>query len=390
MTKTLYAALALVATAGAAAAECGGPFPDFLFGIQREAAARGLPEDATSAFLSGARQDPAVLRADRAQGVFQMRFTDFARRLISSNRRQNGAAQAAQWAETFDRIDSEHGVPRGVLLAFWGLETDFGAVQGDFNTRDALLTLAHDCRRPELFRPQVFAAIELTAHGDMDPATTTGAWAGEIGMVQMLPEDILTYGTDADGDGHVRLKTSPRDALTSGAKMLRGLGWQPNQPWLQEVRVPIDLNWAEAGLHAQKPVAEWAALGVAPTAGTLPDPGLQASLLLPEGRNGPAFLAYPNFRVFFEWNQSFVYVTTAAYFATRLEGAPVFNPGTPSPPLSQDQMKALQQALADRGHDVGGIDGILGQKTRAAVRAEQARLGHPPDAWPTVALLSAL
>ncbi|QDY68173.1 lytic murein transglycosylase [Qingshengfaniella alkalisoli] len=373
-----------------AAAQCGGGFSDFLGGIKSEAIQRGYDTATIDRFLSGAAQDGSVIRADRAQGIFQLSFTEFARRLISANRLQTGAANAHKWKSTFDRIEREYGVSRGVLLAFWGLETDYGAVQGNFNTRNALLTLAHDCRRPELFRPQVFAALELYQRGDFDPARTTGAWAGEIGMVQMLPEDILRNGVDADGDGQVSLKTSPPDALTSGARMLRGLGWRPNEPWLQEVTVPSSLDWSKSGLGTQLPVSQWADAGVRPRASGLPSGNMSASLLLPMGRNGPAFLAYPNFRVFFEWNKSFTYVTTAAYFATRLEGAPIFDAGNPSPAFSGQQVQQLQQKLQARGHDVGGVDGILGAMTRDAVQKEQQRLGLPADAWPTAQLLNAL
>jgi membrane-bound lytic murein transglycosylase B len=186
-------------------------------------------------------------------------------------------------------------------------------------------------------------------------------------MVQMLPADILERGVDGDGDGKVSLKTSVPDAILSGARMLQHHGWRAGEPWLQEVTVPGDLDWALTGLATELPVADWAAMGVRPRNGTLPD-GLSASLLLPMGRKGPAFLAYPNFRVFFDWNKSLVYVTTAAYFATRLEGAPVFAVGNPDPGLSGPEM----------------------EKTRAAVQKEQARLGLPADAWPTRELLERL
>ena len=277
-----------------------------------------------------------------------------------------------------------------MLLAFWAFETDFGAVQGDFNTVNALMTLGHDCRRPGLFQPQVLAALELYARGDIDPRTTTGAWAGEIGMVQMLPEDILTNGIDGDGDGRVTLKTSAADALMSGGNMLSDLGWRANEPWLEEVTVPADMDWSRAGLTTRMTPREWAALGIAPRSGGFAAPDLPATLVLPQGKDGPAFLGYPNFDVFFEWNQSFTYVLTAAYFANRLEGAPVFDAGNPPPPLSDAETRSLQQKLSARGHDVGEIDGILGAGTRAAVRTEQARLGLPADAWPTRELLNAL
>ncbi len=391
MRHTLFAALIALASAGdAAAAPCGGSFPAFLDGLRAEAVQRGHAPAAVERFLAGARQDPEVLRRDRAQGFFTLPFTEFARRLVSENRLVAGRRNAERHAAALAEAERRFGVPPGILLAFWALETDFGAVQGDINTRDALLTLAHDCRRPQLFRPQVFAALALHEKGDFDPVTTTGAWAGEIGQVQMLPRDILELGVDGDGDGHVRLKESAADALLSGANMLRSLGWRAGEPWLQEVRVPGAMDWGQAGIATRLSVAEWERLGVSPRGGGWLGPGLQASLVLPEGRLGPAFLAYPNFSVLFEWNQSFTYVLTAAYLATRYAGAPVFDARNPEPGLDRDAMKALQRKLAARGHDVGAIDGILGAGTRAAVRAEQRRLGLPVDAWPTRELLERL
>jgi lytic murein transglycosylase len=290
----------------------------------------------------------------------------------------------------FDRIEATYGIDRGVLLAFWAFETDYGAFQGDFNTLNALVTLSHDCRRPELFRPQVFAALELYEQGAFDPRKTTGAWAGEIGMVQMLPRDILENGIDGDGDGKVSLKTSAPDALMSGGKMLSSLGWNPGQPWLQEVKIPSGLDLSKTGPSQKNSVSNWAKMGVQPRAGSLANGNLQAALILPQGHKGPAFLAYPNFDVYFEWNQSFTYVLTAAYFATRLEGANVYKAGNPDQGLSGAQMKQLQKKLQAHGYDVGKVDGILGAKTRLAVQAEQQRLGLPADAWPTPALLSKL
>ena len=368
---------------------CGGGFSDFVAGLKAEARAAGHPANRVDAFFAGVRQDGAVLKADRSQGVFRKSFIEFSRAVISKNRMVNGQRNAQKYAGTFKRVQRDYGVSPGVLLAFWALETDYGAVQGNFNTLNALVTLAHDCRRPHLFRPQIFAALELYEKGDFDPARTKGAWAGEIGMVQMLPEDILRNGVDGDGDGKVNLKTSPPDALMSGAKMLRGLGWRAGEPWLQEIVVPDGLDWSKTGLNHTLSTSDWARMGVKGRSAPLAR-GLKGSVLLPMGRKGPAFMAYPNFHVYFEWNKSFVYVTTAAYFATRLEGAPVYDPGNPDPGLSVAQMKSLQQKLQARGHDVGGVDGILGKLTREAVQKEQIRLGLPADAWPTRALLGKL
>ncbi len=368
---------------------CGGAFPAFVDGLKAEATAAGIAPATADAFLANVAIDPAVLSADRKQGVFQLPFIEFSQRLISEDRIDRGRANSQKYDAVFNRIEAEYGVDRGVLLAFWAFETDYGAIQGDFNTANALVTLAHDCRRPELFRPQIFAAMELFARGDFDPVTTTGAWAGEIGMVQMLPYDILENGTDGDGDGHVSLKTSAADALTSGGKMLQSLGWRAGEPWLAEVTLPPTLDWSLTGLETVKPVAEWAALGVTPRNGPL-DERLEASIVIPQGRKGPAFIAYPNFRIYFEWNQSFTYVMTAAYFATRLQGAIIFDAGNPDAGLDGEDMRALQTRLQDMGYNVGGVDGILGAGTRAAVRAEQRRLGMAVDGWPTTELLSKL
>ncbi len=384
--------LALLGTLAspAVAAPCGGDFKDFVQAMKAEAVAAGYASETVDRFFSKVRQDARALKADRSQAVFLKPFLDFSKALISKNRLQVGTAKSDEMDAVFRTALQDYGVPRGILLAFWGFETDFGQVQGDFNTVNALVTLGHDCRRPELFQPQILAAITLFERGMLDPTTTTGAWAGEIGMVQMLPADILANGVDGDGDGTITLKTSAPDALLSAANKLRSLGWRPGEPWLQEITLPDDFDWSLTGLDKTLSVASWANLGAAPISGALPADEMRTSVLLPQGRKGPAFFAYPNFDVLFNWNKSFVYVTTAAYFATRLEGAPAYTPGSPEPGLSAKDMARLQEKLVARGHEVGKIDGILGALTRAAVQKEQVRLGLPADAWPTMTLLNAL
>ena len=303
---------------------------------------------------------------------------------------QHGATNLKRYKSVFNEIDRRFGVPRGILTAFWAFETDFGAVQGNFNTLNSLVTLAHDCRRPDLFRPQVFAALELFERGNFDPVSTQGAWAGEIGMVQMLPKDILMNGIDGDGDGKVSLKTSPPDALLSGANMLHSLGWRANEPWIQQVELPKNFDWSLTGFRKTKSGKEWQKLGVRSSEGAMDTPQLSASIILPQGRFGPAFMVYPNFHVLFEWNKSFVYVTTAAYFATLLEGASRYKSTSPENGLSAGEMKTLQTKLKARGYNVGDIDGILGANTRIAVQNIQQKLGLPADAWPNMALLNAL
>lgn len=395
MTSKLPLALLLASLAAtpamAQATVCGGNFAQFLEGVKAEAIAHGISADVAQNTLRRAAIDNKVLSRDRAQGVFRQTFLEFSKRSVSANRLQVGAKKMKQYANTFARAEAEYGVPAAVITAFWGLETDFGAVQGDFNTLNALATLAHDCRRPELFRPQLLAAVEMAGHGDLDPAATTGAWAGEIGQVQMLPRDIIEHGVDGDGDGHVNLKTSSEDAVMTAAKFIKALGWRAGEPWLAEVSVPTgDFPYEKSGLGQGMKLSDWTALGVSFRNGAPASADLPADLLFPQGRNGPALLVFPNFSIYLEWNQSFIYTTSAAYFATRLAGAKPYDSGNPGDGLDDARMKQLQEKLAALGHDVGKIDGILGGGTRAAVRAEQLRLGLPADGWPDQTLLGRL
>ncbi|EKF57382.1 lytic murein transglycosylase [Agrobacterium albertimagni AOL15] len=395
MNKALRHALPLaliLASAGFAQAQqqCGGDLATFLEGVKAEAVAAGTPAEIADRALAGAAIDQKVLSRDRSQGVFRQTFLEFSSRTGSQARLDTGLQKIREYSEVFARAEQEYGVPAGVIAAFWAKETDFGAVQGDFNTRNALVTLAHDCRRPELFRPQLLALIKMVEHGDLDPATNTGAWAGEIGQVQMLPQDIIAFGVDGDGDNHVNVKQSSPDALLTAARFIQHLGFKRGEPWIQEVSIPENLPFEKSGLGGTMTAGEWFALGVQPRDGETAFSALPASLILPQGRKGPAFMTYPNFNIYLEWNQSFIYTTSAAYFATRFSGAPAYQKGNPEQGLDTDQMMALQTKLQALGHDVGKIDGILGAGTRVAVQKEQQRVGLPADGWPTPALLAAL
>ena len=380
----LYAAFAVILAAQPALAqECNGEFSAWLRGVIDEAAAKGVGPAGQQA-LANARLNEEVLRHDRAQGVFTQNFLEFSSRMVNEYRLRQGAANLLRHAAVFERARREYGVPGEVIAAFWALETDFGAVQGDFVTLHALATLAHDCRRPEIFRPQLIALAHLIDRGTLSPEVT-GAWAGEIGQMQLLPSDYLKLGVDGDGDGRVDLKGSAPDAILTTARSLQNVGWRAGEPWLEEIRVPAEMPWELTGLETRLPRAQWSAHGITYRDGRpLPADNLNARVLLPMGRKGPAFIAYDNYDVYLEWNQSFIYTVTAAYLATRLGGAPKLDPRNPEPGLDVAQMKALQEKLSRQyGHDVGRIDGILGAGTRAAVRAEQLRLGLPADSWPT-------
>ncbi len=371
-------------------AECGGEFGHWLQGVRVQARAAGVGQSAVE-LLAGVQRSALVLARDRSQQVFSQDWQTFSGRMVNASRLKSGKAQLARFAESFAAAQQRFGVPAPAIAAFWGLESDYGAVQGRFSTLDALATLAHDCRRPDLFRPQLLAALRLVDQGYLRPAALTGAWAGELGQLQLLPADYLAVGTDGDGDGRVDLKTSAPDVILTAARLLQQLGWRAGEPWLDEVSIPETLPWEQVASADAWPRRQWAAWRVRSALGAdLIGDELPATLLLPMGHKGPAFLAYPNFACFQRWNQSMVYATTAAYFAGRLAGAPAARRGTPEPGLSIDELKRLQEKFLELGYAVGAVDGILGAKTRAAVRQEQLRRGLPADGWPTAGLVAGI
>jgi lytic murein transglycosylase len=378
--------------AHAQAAPCGGPFDAWLAAFRKEALAKGITSQTLAEAAPLMKVDRAVISKDRGQGVFTQTFVEFATRMAEGYRLPAGKDRIKKNAATFARIERDYGVPAPVIVAFWGLETDFGSNLGDTPTIRALTSLAHDCRRPDLFREQLLAALRILQNGDLTLAQMKGPFAGELGQLQFLPAHYLDYAVDFDGDGHRNLIKSTPDALASAANYASKIGWRRGEPWLEEVRVPANLAWEEAGLDIDHPRSQWARWGVTRISGApLPADALPASLVLPLGRQGPAFLAYANFRtVYLEWNKSFVYALTAAYLATRIDGAPRMTVRGKVPTLSQAQMKTLQQELARRGYDLGKIDGVLGLQTRLAVRDAQKKAGLAADGWPTAELLAKL
>ncbi|WP_370195997.1 lytic murein transglycosylase [Aurantimonas coralicida] len=254
----------------AAAQQCGGDFGAFLQGVRAEAEAKGLSAGAIDAAVADMRQDPKVLAADRAQGVFAQDWQQFATRMVNGYRLQQGKENLQKYASVLSRIETETGVPGPVIAAFWGLETDYGAVLGNFDTLAALATLAHDCRRPELFRPHLLAAIEIVDRGYLTPSEMKGAWAGEIGQTQLLPEEYLEFGTDGDGNGRIDLRQDAADVLFTTGKYIQSLGWRGGEPWLEAVQVPSEFPWDRAALVNKEPRANFAELGV--TRADAPDP----------------------------------------------------------------------------------------------------------------------
>jgi lytic murein transglycosylase len=392
--KWAAAVLLAMLLAGPAVARCRntGDFERWLADFKKEALGQGISPQVLAEAAPDLVFDPVIIRRDQGQAVFNLTFLQFSDKLIAGYRMQNGEAALKKHAALFARIEKTYGVPAPVLTAFWGLESDFGRIFGNYKILRALTTLAYDCRRPEFFRQQLLDALRIIQRGDQTVDDMIGDWAGEFGGMQFTASDYLKNAVDFDGDGRRDLIKSVPDTLASAANFLVTLGWQRGQPWLQEVHVPDKLPWQEADINIQHPVSQWAAWGVRPAYGKFPDGALPASLLLPMGRHGPAFLAYPNFKAFLGWNSAYVYSTTVAYFATRLAGAPVVNHAAAKTvqPLTPEQMMELQRALAKHGYDTGEIDGKLGNATRTAVKKAQIKLGLPADSWPTAELLTRL
>lgn len=393
----VVAGVALLGAIGSAAAapacQNTGNFERWLEEFKREAIAEGIPRAAVSAALENVTFDPNVVRRDRGQGVFNQSFLQFSDRMTNNNRYQNGLKQMKSNAALLSRIEQKFGVPIPVVVSFWGLESDYGAYKGGtFHIIRAVATLAYDCRRSDFFRAQLKDAVRIVARGDLRADEMIGNWAGELGPTQFTPSDYFKSGVDFDGDGRVDMIRSVPDALASAANLMVNFGWQRGQPWIQEVRVPETMPWEEADLSIQHPRSKWVSWGVRAAHGAaLASDDLPASLILPMGRLGPAFLAYPNFQAYIKWNSAIVYTTTAAYFATRLAGAPLVGrgSGTPEHPTAE-QVKELQSLMIKQKLYNGEADGRLGSVTRAATRQAQLKLRLPADGYPTQGLIDRL
>jgi len=393
---TLACAAALLACAEAAAAPANcrntGSFETWLAQFKQEAETQGISRNAIAAASPYLVFDQRIVNIDRGQKFFAQDFLQFSDKMLAGGRIAHGQAQIKKHAAIFAREEQQYGVPPAVITGFWGLESDFGSNQGKDNSIRSLATLAYDCRRSEMFRGHLFDALRLIERGDLAPSEMIGSWAGELGQTQMMPSEYIKNAVDYDGDGKRNLIKSAADVIGSTGNYLVSLGWKRGQPWLQEVHVPANLAWDQADLTIQHPRAQWAKWGVTyPGGRALPADELPASLLLPMGRYGPAFLAYDNFQVYLKWNNSLVYSTTAAYYATRITGAPAVSRSSgPIPAVTADEVREIQQQLTRAGFDVGGADGKVGISTRAAIKKMQLKFGLPADSYPTPELLARL
>jgi lytic murein transglycosylase len=368
-----------------------GSFDAWLAAFERDAMAQGVSQATIAAAAPSLTYDQKIVYIDRGQRVFTQTFLEFAGRMAATYRIQRGQQLIKANAPVFARIEQQYGVPAPVIVSFWGLESDFGANMGKYHSLSAIASLAYDCRRSERFRGQLMDALKLIERHDLRPEDMIGSWAGELGQTQFLPTHYFNYAVDYGGRRN--LLNSPEDVIGSTANYIaNGLKWRRGEPWLQEVRVtaPANFPWDQADLTIRLARSKWAELGVKyPDGRPLPDDDMPASLLLPMGRNGPAFLAYANFAAYTEWNNSLIYSTTAGYLATRIAGAPPMQrPAAPVAQLPFNELRELQQLMVRAGYDVGKVDGVMGQQSRTAVKAMQIKFGLPADSWPTAELLA--
>jgi membrane-bound lytic murein transglycosylase B len=368
-------------------------FAQCLSGLQHRARSEQLSTHVVDEVLANLKQQTRVIELDRSQPEFTQTFADYFQRRVTAERIERGQELLDQYQAFLTDLTRKYGVPGRYLVAFWGLETNFGSYLGKMPTLDSLATLACDERRSEFFTSELMQALALLERESLTPAEMRGSWAGAMGHTQFMPSAYRLHAIDGDGDGHVNLWRSERDALASGANFLVNLGWQKGQRWGREVLLPDDFPYVKTGLNNSQPLAYWRGLGVSFANGNpIPDIDMQASVLVPAGHSGPAFLVYPNFDVILRWNRSEYYALAVGLLADRLIGAGplVRSPSSDETALSRNAVENMQRQLKDLGFDAGEIDGVLGSMTQSALREFQASTGMIADGYPDRETLCAL
>ncbi|MFW5824004.1 MAG: lytic murein transglycosylase [Marinobacter sp.] len=390
-------ATAAMLMAGAVAGEPGEPrqpenFSQCLRDIEQRAVDEGVSRQLASGVLAEAEFLPRVIELDRRQPEFTTTFADYLGLRVNEDRIEKGRDMLAEHRQLLARVSAETGVPPAYLVAFWGLETNYGSYFGKMPVPSALATLACDQRRSAYFSEELISALKILDEGAIDPAQMEGSWAGAMGHVQFMPSVFLRYATDADDDGRRDLWNSIPDAMMSAGRFLESMGWDPDYRWGREVLLPDDFDYSLTG-EGRFPLSRWNELGVTDVHGNpLPDEPIDARLVVPSGHRGPAFLAYDNFRVIMGWNRSEYYAIAVGHLADRIAGAGRLKnpPPADAPTLARDDVIKLQEVLNERGFDAGKPDGILGPGTRSAIRRYQEAEGLVADGFPGEELLERL
>ncbi len=373
------------------------PFPDWLEAARKEALKRGIQAATVAAAFGGLTPNPRVIELDGRQPEFNQTFWRYLDGAISEARVNKGRALMREHATLLAKLEKTYGVPGRYLVAFWGMESDFGNNTGGFSVVRSLATLAYDGRRSAYFRGEMFDALTILDHGDTDVTHMMGSWAGAMGQTQFMPSAFLKYAVDQDRDGRKDIWSSTPDALGSTANYLKSLNWDGARLWGMEVHLPANFDASLASLDTDatetvKPVSSWVALGVRTANGeALPNIGGTAALILPAGIAGPAFLVSDNYRVILKYNRSTFYAVAVGYLADRLGGGgPLTAQHQGADPLKREDILALQQGLVTLGFTPGTPDGVAGTATRQAVRAFQKANGLTPDGYIDLNLIAAV
>jgi membrane-bound lytic murein transglycosylase B len=354
------------------------------------ALSQGIRPEVFDAAFAGVTENAEVVSLDGRQAEFTKPIWEYLDGAASANRIETGRLARARRAQTLGGIESRYGVDPDIVLAIWGMETNYGANRGSMRVIESLATLAYEGRRRDWAEEQLLAALRILQAGDVDPAHLRGSWAGAMGHTQFMPTSWLDYAVDFTGDGRRDIwSDDPTDALASTANYLARSGWTRGQPWGLEVRLPEGFNYGSADQSNVRPVAEWRARGVTLRSGQpLPDHG-PAAILLPAGATGPAFAVYGNFFAIKKYNNATSYALGVGHLGDRIGGGgPIAAPWPRSErELSRTEKMELQQLLIARGFDTGSTDGVIGPDTQSAIRAFQAREGLTPDGFATASLL---
>ncbi|MBW4934701.1 lytic murein transglycosylase [Marinobacter sp. F4206] len=367
-------------------------FGDCKARLQEQAMAAGVSRETASTVMAGVEHLDRVIELDRRQPEFTTTFADYLNRRVNEDRISTGRELLEEHSGLLDRVTAETGVPAPYLVAFWGLETNFGSYFGKMSVPSALTTLACDARRSSFFTQQLIAALRIIDEGAIAADQMEGSWAGAMGHVQFMPTVFLKHAVDADGDGRRDLWNSLPDAMMSAGKFLESMGWDPDYRWGREVILPGDFDYGLAD-GRKLPLTKWRELGITDAFGNaLADEPIKASLVVPAGHEGPAFLAYHNFKVIMGWNRSEFYAIAVGHLADRVAGAGGLQNPPPEdvPALSRDSILELQETLNQRGYDSGKPDGIMGPGTRSAIRQFQASAGLVADGYPGESVLEKL
>lgn len=368
-------------------------FTACLITFSAKAKAAGISQNTINNSLTKAQLNTQVLQLDRKQPEFTSSFADYFNRGVSEQRVAQGRALLIKHKDLLGRVEQEYGVPAAYLVSFWGMETNFGSYFGNIPVIDSLATLACDTRRSSFFTIELINALRILDEGAIAPEKMKGSWAGAMGHVQFMPSAFLQNAVDYDGNHKRDLWNSTSDAMASAANFLKNLGWKTEGRWGREVKLPKDFPFLEAGLKNNKTIAEWTKLGVTRADNSpLPQANMNASLLVPSGHEGPAFLVYDNFNVIMRWNRSEFYAIAVGQLADQIAGGGKLLQAPPEnvPRLHRDQVIALQHQLNIKGFNLGTPDGILGPATRRAIGEFQHQQGMIADGFPGTQVLGLL